>query len=74
MHSVRLMGDESFSREIFEEYKAYLQEKAKEKGRKREEEKVIEICQQLLVYIFCSLQYVVIAQRNSCSNYTISLY
>lgn len=38
-HEFKLMGDESFSREIFEEYKAYLQEKAKEKGRKREEEK-----------------------------------
>ncbi|KAF7850345.1 hypothetical protein BT93_L5602 [Corymbia citriodora subsp. variegata] len=38
-HEFKMMGDESFSREIFEEYKAYLQEKAKEKGRKREEEK-----------------------------------
>ncbi|XP_021687359.2 pre-mRNA-processing protein 40A isoform X4 [Hevea brasiliensis] len=35
----RSIGEESFSREIFEEYVAHLQEKAKEKERKREEEK-----------------------------------
>ncbi|KAI4339808.1 hypothetical protein MLD38_024708 [Melastoma candidum] len=33
------MGDEGFSKEVFEEYIAYLQDKAKEKERKREEEK-----------------------------------
>ncbi|KAK2452659.1 pre-mRNA-processing protein 40A [Trifolium repens] len=33
------IGDESSSREIFEEYITYLKEKAKEKERKREEEK-----------------------------------
>ncbi|XP_050892629.1 pre-mRNA-processing protein 40A isoform X1 [Lathyrus oleraceus] len=33
------VGDESYSREIFEEYIAYLKEKVKEKERKREEEK-----------------------------------
>ncbi|KAK7376991.1 hypothetical protein VNO80_02411 [Phaseolus coccineus] len=36
----RSIGDESYSREIFEEYITYLKEKAKEKERKREEEKV----------------------------------
>lgn len=36
----RSIGDESYSREIFEEYIIYLKEKAKEKERKREEEKV----------------------------------
>jgi hypothetical protein len=36
----RSIGDESSSREIFEEYITYLKEKAKEKERKREEEKV----------------------------------
>ncbi|XVF36456.1 hypothetical protein REPUB_Repub19eG0060200 [Reevesia pubescens] len=35
----RSIAEESFRREIFEEYVAYLQEKAKEKERKREEEK-----------------------------------
>lgn len=35
----RSIGDESSSREIFEEYIAYLKDKAKEKERKREEEK-----------------------------------
>ncbi|KAG4382479.1 hypothetical protein JHK82_039237 [Glycine max] len=35
----RSIGDESYSREIFEEYITYLKEKAKEKDRKREEEK-----------------------------------
>ncbi|XP_028796082.1 LOW QUALITY PROTEIN: pre-mRNA-processing protein 40A-like [Neltuma alba] len=35
----RSIGDESSGREIFEEYIAYLKEKAKEKERKREEEK-----------------------------------
>ncbi|KAH1203959.1 Pre-mRNA-processing protein 40A [Glycine max] len=35
----RSIGDESYSREIFEEYITYLKEKAKEKERKREEEK-----------------------------------
>ncbi|KAI9118530.1 hypothetical protein K1719_010862 [Acacia pycnantha] len=35
----RSIGDESSSKEIFEEYIAYLKEKAKEKERKREEEK-----------------------------------
>ncbi|KAJ1384756.1 FF domain [Sesbania bispinosa] len=37
--SYRSIGDESYSREIFEEYVTYLKEKAKEKERKREEEK-----------------------------------
>jgi hypothetical protein len=36
----RSIGYESSSREIFEEYITYLKEKAKEKERKREEEKV----------------------------------
>ncbi|KAK7321624.1 hypothetical protein VNO77_32449 [Canavalia gladiata] len=35
----RSIGDESHTREIFEEYITYLKEKAKEKERKREEEK-----------------------------------
>ncbi|XP_061374258.1 pre-mRNA-processing protein 40A [Gastrolobium bilobum] len=35
----RSIGDESYSREIFDEYVTYLKEKAKEKERKREEEK-----------------------------------
>ncbi|KAL1368399.1 hypothetical protein AAHE18_02G118600 [Arachis hypogaea] len=35
----RSMGDENYSREVFEEYITYLKEKAKEKERKREEEK-----------------------------------
>ncbi|GKV10405.1 hypothetical protein SLEP1_g21773 [Rubroshorea leprosula] len=35
----RSMAEESFGREIFEEYITYMKEKAKEKGRKREEEK-----------------------------------
>ncbi|KAF8410256.1 hypothetical protein HHK36_002781 [Tetracentron sinense] len=35
----RSIGEESFRREIFEEYITHLQEKAKEKERKREEEK-----------------------------------
>ncbi|XP_020520281.1 pre-mRNA-processing protein 40A isoform X2 [Amborella trichopoda] len=35
----RSINDESFARQIFEEYVAYLQEKIKEKERKREEEK-----------------------------------
>ncbi|KAK9269905.1 hypothetical protein L1049_025478 [Liquidambar formosana] len=35
----RSIGEESFRREIFEDYIAHLQEKAKEKERKREEEK-----------------------------------
>ncbi|CAI8606206.1 unnamed protein product [Vicia faba] len=35
----RSIGDESYSREIFEEYITYLKEKVKEKERKREEEK-----------------------------------
>ncbi|XVF64223.1 hypothetical protein PTKIN_Ptkin09bG0151300 [Pterospermum kingtungense] len=35
----RSIAEESFRREIFEEYIAHLQEKAKEKERKREEEK-----------------------------------
>lgn len=38
--SFRSIGEESFSREVFEEYVSHLQEKAKEKERKREEEKV----------------------------------
>jgi pre-mRNA-processing factor 40 len=41
----RSIGEESFRREIFEEYIANLQEKAKEKERKREEEKVCKSCQ-----------------------------
>ncbi|CAI0464435.1 unnamed protein product [Linum tenue] len=35
----RAIGEESLSKEIFEEYIAHLQEKAKDKERKREEEK-----------------------------------
>ncbi|MED6197708.1 hypothetical protein PIB30_059195 [Stylosanthes scabra] len=35
----RAIGDENYSREVFEEYITYLKEKAKEKERKREEEK-----------------------------------
>ncbi|XP_065847148.1 pre-mRNA-processing protein 40A isoform X2 [Euphorbia lathyris] len=35
----RSIGEENFSRDIFEEYVTHLQEKAKEKERKREEEK-----------------------------------
>lgn len=47
----RSIGDESYSREIFEEYITYLKEKAKEKERKREEEKVHDfIC---LWFSFC---------------------
>ncbi|KAJ8773273.1 hypothetical protein K2173_028450 [Erythroxylum novogranatense] len=38
-HEYRAIGEECLRREIFEEYIAYLQEKAKEKERKREEEK-----------------------------------
>ncbi|XWS24079.1 hypothetical protein CRYUN_Cryun28dG0070100 [Craigia yunnanensis] len=38
----RSIAEESFRREIFEEYIAHLQEKTKEKERKREEEKVCE--------------------------------
>lgn len=37
----RAIGDETTLREIFEEYVTRLQEKAKEKERRREEEKVI---------------------------------
>lgn len=36
----RAIGDETISRAVFEEYVAWLQEKAKEKERRREEEKV----------------------------------
>ena len=39
----RLIGEESFAKEIFEEHVLRLQEKAKEKERKREEEKVTEL-------------------------------
>ena len=45
----RSIGDESYSREIFEEYITYLKEKAKEKDRKREEEKVHNFICQFLV-------------------------
>ena len=38
--SLRSIGEESFAKEVFEEYIVHLQEKAKEKERKREEEKV----------------------------------
>lgn len=34
--------EESFKKEIFEEYITHMQEKAKEKERKRDEEKVIK--------------------------------
>ncbi|RVX22426.1 Pre-mRNA-processing protein 40A [Vitis vinifera] len=46
----RSIGEESFGREIFEEYIAHLQEKAKEKERKREEEKfkMVSYCDGLL--------------------------
>lgn len=37
----RAIGEETTLKEIFEEYVARLQEKAKEKERRREEEKVI---------------------------------
>jgi hypothetical protein len=40
----RSIGEESFRREVFEAYIAQLQEKAKEKERKREEEKVRKSC------------------------------
>ncbi|KAL9330664.1 hypothetical protein ACSQ67_000274 [Phaseolus vulgaris] len=43
----RSIGDESYSREIFEEYITYLKEKAKEKERKREEEKVHDFMSQV---------------------------
>ncbi|KAM3394997.1 pre-mRNA-processing protein 40A isoform X1 [Capsicum galapagoense] len=36
----RAIGEETISREVFEEYVAWLQEKAKEKDHRREEEKV----------------------------------
>ena len=36
----RSIGEESFAKEVFEEHITHLQEKAKEKERKREEEKV----------------------------------
>lgn len=39
---IRSIAEESFRKEIFEEYIAHLEEKAKEKERKREEEKVSE--------------------------------
>lgn len=39
--SGRSFGEESSAKEIFEEYMAHLQEKAKDKERKREEEKVL---------------------------------
>lgn len=41
--SFRAIGEETISRAVFEEYVAWLQEKAKEKERRREEEKVIHI-------------------------------
>lgn len=44
---LRSIGEESFAQEIFEEHVLHLQEKAKEKERKREEEKVTE-----LLYMF----------------------
>lgn len=37
----RSFGEESSAKEVFEEYVTHLQEKAKEKERKREEEKVV---------------------------------
>lgn len=43
LHLLRSIGEESFAREVFEEYIMHLQEKAKEKERKREEEKVCDI-------------------------------
>lgn len=39
---VRSIGDESVSKGLFEEYITSLQEKAKEKERKRDEEKVLK--------------------------------
>lgn len=39
-YCLRSIGEESFAQEIFEEHVLHLQEKAKEKERKREEEKV----------------------------------
>lgn len=40
--NIRSIREESSAREIFEEYVARLQEKARDKERKREEEKVSE--------------------------------
>jgi len=49
----RSIGDESYGREIFEEYITYLKEKAKEKERKREEEKVRDfICHRFSLLFF----------------------
>lgn len=42
----RSMGEEDLCREVFDEYISRLQEKAKEKERKREEEKVMQILMQ----------------------------
>ena len=44
--SLRSIGEETFAKEVFEEYVVHLQEKAKEKERKGEEEKV---CGKLLL-------------------------
>lgn len=46
----RNIGEESYCKEIFEEYVERLQEKAKEKERKREEEKVTEVRLSVLVF------------------------
>lgn len=40
---IRSIGDDNFGREVFDGYVAHLQEKLKEKERKREDEKVISI-------------------------------
>ena len=40
---IRSLGEEGIARDVFEEYIARLQEKAKEKERKREEEKVMRV-------------------------------
>ena len=39
---LRSIGEESFAKEVFEEHLVHLLEKAKEKERKREEEKVTD--------------------------------
>lgn len=45
------MGEENLCREVFDEYISRLQEKVKEKERKREEEKVVKILIQQFLLI-----------------------
>lgn len=51
----RSMGEENFCREIFDEYVSRLQEKVKEKERKREEEKVMKIWKHKLRLLYPKL-------------------